>query len=52
MSYPGGAVALEAGRTLDGEPQVQQDALELAKHVNKGTPVNIGERAPARQAKR
>ena len=28
------------------------DALELARHVNKGTPVNIGERAPARQAKR
>jgi lipoprotein-anchoring transpeptidase ErfK/SrfK len=28
------------------------DALELAKHVNKGTPVNIGERSPARQAKR
>jgi len=28
------------------------DALELAKHVNKGTPVNIGERSPGRQAKR
>jgi lipoprotein-anchoring transpeptidase ErfK/SrfK len=28
------------------------DALELAKHVNKGTPVNIGERSSARQAKR
>jgi lipoprotein-anchoring transpeptidase ErfK/SrfK len=28
------------------------DALELARHVNKGTPVNIGERAPGRQARR
>jgi lipoprotein-anchoring transpeptidase ErfK/SrfK len=28
------------------------DALELAKHVNKGTPVNIGERSPGRQAGR
>jgi lipoprotein-anchoring transpeptidase ErfK/SrfK len=28
------------------------DALELAKHVNKGTPVNIGERSPVRQARR
>jgi lipoprotein-anchoring transpeptidase ErfK/SrfK len=28
------------------------DALELARHVNKGTPVNIGERSPGRQAKR
>jgi hypothetical protein len=28
------------------------DALELAKHVNKGTPVNIGERSPAPQSKR
>ena len=27
------------------------DALELARHVNKGTPVNISERAPDRQAK-
>jgi lipoprotein-anchoring transpeptidase ErfK/SrfK len=28
------------------------DALELARHVNKGTPVNIGEGSPGRQAKR
>ena len=27
------------------------DALELAKHVKKGTPVNIGERSPGRQAR-
>jgi lipoprotein-anchoring transpeptidase ErfK/SrfK len=27
------------------------DALELARHVNKGTPVNIGERAQGRQAR-
>jgi lipoprotein-anchoring transpeptidase ErfK/SrfK len=28
------------------------DALELARHVNKGTPVNIGDRSPGRQARR
>jgi len=28
------------------------DALELARHVSRGTPVNISERAPSRQAKR